>query len=77
MRFKKQIGVLLIIAVTYSILEILRRQNQFRSDFEVNRLYINIGVILSVVVIFVVVKAVIRKQFDIPIKNKMKRERIG
>lgn len=73
MRFKKQIGVLLIIAVTYSILEILRRQNQFRSDFEVNRLYINIGVILSVVVIFVVVKAVIRKQFDIPIKNKMKR----
>lgn len=73
MRFKKQIGVLLIIAVTYSMMEILRRQNQFRTEFEPYRLYINIGVILGVGVIYIIVKSTIRKQFDIPFQNHVKR----
>lgn len=73
MRITKQISVLIIMTIIYSIMEILRRQNQFRTEFEPYRLYINIGVILGVGVIYIIVKSTIRKQFDIPLQNHVKR----
>lgn len=71
--FVIKISAILLLPLAYCFMEYLRKMAKFKSDFEMYRFYINIEVILGVIVIYIIVKSIVRKQFDIPIQNHVKR----
>lgn len=73
MRLIKTIGAVILLSLSYCVIDYLRKKSNFDSPFEMYQFYINIGTILGVIIIFVLVKLIIKKQFKIPLKNELKR----
>lgn len=73
MKYKKYIGVFILLSLTYCVMEILRKSSKFDSNFELYRFYLNVVVIIAVIVIFIAVQRIVHKQFNIPVQNKIKR----
>lgn len=73
MRLIKTIGAVILLSLSYCVIDFLRKKSNFDSPFEMYQFYINIGTILGVIIIFVLVKLIIKKQFKIPLKNELKR----
>lgn len=73
MRLIKTIGAVILLSLSYCVIDYLRKKSNFDSPFEMYRIYINMGTILGVIIIFVLVKLIIKKQFKIPLKNELKR----
>ncbi|WP_182674847.1 CPBP family intramembrane glutamic endopeptidase [Staphylococcus succinus] len=54
-------------------MEVIRKSSNFESDFEIKWFYINVATIVAIIAIYIIVRRIVNKQFDIPNKNKIKQ----